>query len=143
MSSGNQPSKNSRQSIQLLLSIKLRWSLCHFPSTSDKVLNGPHSCLFWRDAGSIRGLSNFFQVYLSCFSQKPNIYFKINRAVEFALSRNPPSKTRADSSFYYPPVFRFRYDVDRFFFSLLSFFFQKQKHLLKKPCYRSCQQYNM
>ena len=50
-------------------------SLCHFASTSDKALNGPHSCLFWRDAGSIRGLSNFFQVYLSCFSQKPKHLF--------------------------------------------------------------------
>ena len=64
------------------------------------------------------------------------IYFKINRAVEFALSRNPPSKTRADSSFYYPPVslipvskpgqsISFSFDL------FILFFFQKPKHLFK------------
>ena len=51
--------------------------LCHFASTSDKALNGPHSCLFWHDTGSMRGLSNFFFQFIYPFSSKTqNIYFK-------------------------------------------------------------------
>ena len=51
--------------------------LCHFGSTSDKSLNGPHLCLFWRDAGSIRGPSNFFFRFIYPFSSKTqNIYLK-------------------------------------------------------------------
>ena len=66
-------------------------------NSSDKVLNWPRSCLFWRDACLIRGLSKCFSVYLSFFFQKAKHVFKWNCAVEFVLSRNPPSKNSSRS----------------------------------------------
>ena len=52
-------------------------SAAHF--VRDKALVGRNTSLFWRDAGSIRGLSKFFvSVYLSFFFQKPKHLFKKN-----------------------------------------------------------------
>ena len=59
----------------------------------------------------MRSVKFFSGLFILFYLKNQNIYFKINRAVEFALSRNPPSKTRADSRFYNPPVCQFRYDV--------------------------------
>ena len=162
MSSGNQPSKNSSQSIQLLLSIKLRWSLC-VTSLAQAIRRWMGLIRVCFDVIPVRCevCRIFFFGLFILFLPKPKIFILKNRTVEFASSRNLRLQNSSRSiqfllsikfrfSFYVTSVAQVirrwtghicvcfdvmpvRYEVCQIFFSVyLFFFFQNPKHLFKK-----------